>query len=280
MAKKLIWVLLAAVSLCAAADEAALRKALLFYASFDAGLDADVAQGDRKLYTATSYKDRGDAKPGLHHPDAGITAGKGKFGAALEFRKKNTKAVYFPAAGNMNFVNGRWQGTISFWLSLDPEVDLEPGFCDPIQVTAEAYNDAAIWVDFTKDEKPRHFRLGVFGNLKNWNPQNLASDKNPAFLNRLVVVKQTPFGRGKWTHVAIAHTGLGSGAGGQATLYLNGIKQGTTGMIPEAFSWDMTRAAIRLGVNYVGLFDELAVFSRPLTGDEVQLLYQMKKGLR
>jgi len=256
-----------------AADADALRKDVMLYSSFDKGIDADMAKGDRRLHTATSYRERGDAKPGLHHPDVSIAPGKGLSGDALEFRKKNVKAVYYPASGNVNFVNGRWSGTISFWLSLDPDVDLDPGFCDPIQVTAEAYNDSAIWVDFTKDDKPRHFRLGVFGALKNWNPQNLPADKYPAFEKRLITVKRAPFGKGKWTHVAITHTGLGSGHGGQASLYLNGELQGTTEMIPERFEWDMARAAIRLGVNYVGLFDELSVFSRPLDAGEVRTLY-------
>jgi hypothetical protein len=260
------------------ADEAALRRDLMFYSSFDQSLDAEVAKGDKRIWTATSYRERGDAKPGLHHPDVSLIGGKGRFGGALEFRKKNVKAVYYPGEKNVNFVNGQWSGTISFWLSLDPETDLEPGFCDPIQVTAEAYNDSAIWVDFTKDDKPRHFRLGVFGALKIWNPQNLPAEKYPAFEKRLVTVKRTPFGKGKWTHVAITHAGLGSGSG-TASLYLDGALQGTTETIPEAFQWDMARGAIRLGVNYVGLFDELAVFSRPLSGDEVKLLYGLKRGL-
>jgi hypothetical protein len=262
------------------ASEAELRKALLFHASFDNGPDADVAQGDRRLHTASSYKERGDAKPGLHHPDVSIAAGKGRTGGALEFRKKNVKAVYYPAEKNVNFHNGRWSGAISFWLSLDPETDLEPGFCDPIQVTAEAYNDSAIWVDFTKDDKPRHFRLGVFGELKAWNPQNLPADKNPAFHNRLVVVKKTPFAKGQWTHVVITHEGLGTKPGGKASLYLNGQLRGTTETITESFYWDMSRAAIRVGVNYVGLFDELSVFSRPLAAAEVKELYGRKGGWR
>ena len=44
-------------------------------------------------------------------------------------------------------------------LKLDPETDLEPGFCDPLQITDKAYNDSAVWVDFPKDDIPRHFRL-------------------------------------------------------------------------------------------------------------------------
>ena len=70
------------------------------------------------------------------------------------------------------------------------EKDLKPGFCDPIQITDKAYNDSAIWADFTKDDKPRHFRLGVFGALKSWNPENLPTDRNSVFLKRLVVVKR------------------------------------------------------------------------------------------
>jgi len=257
---------------------AAQKKDLLFHASFDKGLDADIAKGSKQIHTATSYAKREDAKPGLHHPDIEIAKGAGKFGDALRFKKKNTKAVYYPAEGNVNWGAAGWTGTISFWLSLDPETDLEPGFCDPIQVTDSAYNDSAIWVDFTKDDKPRHFRLGVFGDLAKWNPQNLPADKFPAFANRLVTVKKTPFTKGQWTHVAITHSGLGGGKG-MATLFLNGAKQGTTESIPEAFTWDNARSAIRLGVAYVGLFDELSVFSRPLSDKEITRLYQAKKGV-
>ena len=148
-----------------------------------------------------------------------------------------------------------------------------------IQVTAEAFNDAALWVDFTKDDKPRHFRLGVFGDLKAWNPKNLAADQNPDFNKRLIVVNQPPFGRGRWTHVVITHSGLNTEAGGVAKLYLNGQLQGTTEGIREPFTWDLSRAAIRVGVNYVGLFDDLAVFNRALTEQEVRELLRLRGGV-
>ena len=51
------------------------------------------------------------------------------------------------------------------------------------------------WVDFTR-ENPRQFRLGVFGDLHVWNPENIEPYKNPDFQNRLVAVKQPPFARG------------------------------------------------------------------------------------
>jgi hypothetical protein len=260
-----------------AAGEDALRKALTFHASFDGTHDADFALGDRRLHTATSYKNREDAKPSLNHPDVSLAPGVGRYGDALKFAKKNTKAVYYSGETNVAHQIAGWNGTVAFWLSLDPETDLEPGYCDPIQVTDEDYNDAAIWVDFTKDDKPRHFRLGVFGDLKAWNPENLPPDKNQAFLGRLVVVRKPPFARGKWTHVVIAHSGLGT-EGGHAKLYLDGVLQGSTPEVREPFTWDVKRAAIRLGVNYVGLFDDLAVFNRELSAQEIRTLYQLKNG--
>jgi hypothetical protein len=274
-----VWLTLVTFHSVAAANDA-LRKALTFHASFDQGLEADFALGNRQLFTATSYKKREDAKAGLHHPDAQLDAGAGRFGGALKFAKKNTKAVYYTAFKNVAYQPSNWNGSVSFWLSLDPETDLEPGYCDPIQLTDEDYNDAALWVDFTKDDKPRHFRLGVFGDLKSWNPKDLPPDKNPDFLGRLVVVKKTPFARGRWTHVVITHQGLGSAKGGVAKLYLNGVLQGKTPTISEPFGWNVEQAAIRLGVNYVGLFDDLSVFNRELSEQEVKALHELKNGVK
>jgi len=274
------WLAPVLLGLCAAAADdsgSALGKALTFHASFDGGADAAFGPGDRRIYTAASYKKGEEARPGIGNPDVSIVRGEGRFGDGLKFSKKNTRAIYYRAEKNVPFNAQSWNGSVSFWLKLDPETDLEPGFCDPIQITDDAYNDSAIWVDFTKDEKPRHFRLGVFGDLKAWNPQNLEPDKNPAFMNRLVVVRKTPFSRDRWTQVAITYSRLGSGSG-SARLYLDGRLQGEAKGIREPFSWDLSRAAIRLGVNYVGLFDELAVFNRALSDAEVQALFQLAGG--
>lgn len=241
------------------------KKEVLFRATFDGSTDAKIAAGDKAIYNAANYKEAG--KAGLDGSGVEHAKGAGRKGDALKFPVKNTKAVYFQALNNVNAK----EGTISFWLKLDPDQDLAPGFCDPIQVTDKAYNNSAIWVDFTKDDKPRHFRLGVFGALKAWNPTNLESDKNPAFNNRLVVVKKAPFTREKWTNVAIVYSGLGSGKGA-ATLYLNGEAQGSNTSIAEIFDWEMGKTTIRLGVNYVGLMDDVATFRRPLTGAEIKEL--------
>ncbi len=259
--------------------QTALRKALTFHASFDKGPDADFGAGDRRIYTDSSFKVREDAKPGIGNPDVMIAKGLGRFGDALQFTRKNTRAIYFKAARNVVFREQGWSGTVSFWLNLTPDADLEPGYSDPIQITDKTYNNAAIWVDFTRDDKPRHFRLGVFGDLKAWNPENLPPEKNPFFDRRTIVVSQPPFTRGQWTQVVITHSGLNTAEGGTAKLYLNGNLQGTAAEIREPFTWDVAQATIRIGVNYVGLWDELGVFDRALSQEEVSALYQLNGGV-
>jgi hypothetical protein len=256
----------------------ALARALTLHASFDDGPDAAFAKGDRRIYTASSYKEQEAALPGLGTFDIEVLPDGGRFGGGLKFNKKNTLATFYSGENNLNYAEGSLNGTASFWLSLNPDEELEPGYCDPIQITDSAYNDSAVWTDFTKDDKPRHFRLGVFGELSAWNPESKPPDDNPDFLNRLVVVRQPPFARGKWTQVTVTFENLGGGSGA-AKLYLDGGLQGTAENISEPFTWDLARAAIRIGVNYVGLFDELAVFDRALTPEEVRALYELDGGV-
>jgi hypothetical protein len=230
-----------------------------------------LAKGDRKLYSAPDYKQQGSAKPGLGEVNAAIEEGSGiGGGSALRFRAKNDRALFF--RGERHVALSR--GTVSFWLRLDPDKDLAPGFCDPIQITDKAYNDSAIWVDFTKDDKPRHFRLGVFGSLKAWNPKDIPPDKNPDFTGRLIVVERPPFSRERWTHVAVTWSGLDTGGAGTAALFVNGKSVSSRTGIREPFEWDPAKLAIRLGLAYVGLMDEVAAFDRALSEAEIASLYR------
>lgn len=263
----------------AAVARDSLKAALIFLASFDRGFDADYAHGDRLIYTAPSYSKLDAAVADVVSPDIVIAKGQGRYGDALQFRKKNTQAVFYRGAVNTNYRPRNWSGTVSFWLNLSPDTDLEPGYTDPLQLTDKAYNNAAIWVDFTRDDKPRHFRLGVFGDSAAWNKTSGPTDQNPFFNQRTVVVSRPPFARGQWTHVAVVFSGLGTDAGGTAKLYLNGKLAGAADGIKEPFSWEPALATIRLGVNYVGLMDELSMYTRALTDAEVDALYQLEGGV-
>ena len=263
-------ILALAVSGAAAEVPASLQKALLLYAPFDGSADAKFARGDSRVYNAPNYKSVEKAEAGTGSADVQIARGEGVRGDALRFQTINTAALFYKAVGNTAYLPNGWSGTASFWLRLDPDKDLK-GFSDPLQLTDKAYNDGCIWTDFTKDDRPRHFRLGIFGNLSAWNPDNVPSEKNPAFDKRLVVLRNPPFSSQRWTHVVVIWSGIGSKAG-SAKLYVDGQLAGTAEGIAEPFTWQPDKALIRLGVNYVGLFDELAIFDRPLTEAEIHQL--------
>lgn len=256
-----------------------LRTALSFLASFDHGFRADYAHGDPVLYVAPTRLNLGEAMVETGDSNITIAKGQGRYGDAIQFRTKNTKFVFYRAAVNLGYRQHDWSGTISFWLSLTPDIDLEPGYTDPIQITDKTYNNAAIWVDFTRDDKPRHFRLGVFGDSAAWNRRNLPSEQDPFFNQRTIVVTRPPFVHGRWTHVAIVFSKLNTDSGGTAKLYLNGRLQGTAAGIKEPFTWEPALSTIRLGTNYVGLLDELSVYDRALSDAAIDALYHLPGGV-
>ncbi|SNR15768.1 LamG-like jellyroll fold domain-containing protein [Tenacibaculum jejuense] len=256
-----------------------LKAALTFYSSFDNGIEADFALGDKKMYTVPNRKAVDSAKVGLHKPDITRQDGKGKYGAGLVFTERSSGNIYYPSEKNINYNTENWNGAVSFWLSLDPATDLKPGYCDPIQITDVSYNDAAIWVDFTK-ENPRDFRLGVIGDREVWNPNPEGPDnENPIFNKRLTGVKNPPFGTGKWTHILINFSGLNTKEG-KASLYMNGELKGTREQIDTPFTWDLSKSNIYLGLGYIGLFDELSIFNRNLTDKEIKTLYNLENGVQ
>lgn len=258
-----------------------LRAALTFHAPFDESVDAAFAAGNAKLYTAPSMARRQDAAPGL--PTGGETVhlkDGGRFGGALRFTQRRKPAVFFEAAGNVAYAAANWSGTASFWLSVDPATELEPGFCDPIQITPRMWNDAAFFVEFEKRPESIPFRLGAYADLNVWNPTNRKFEDIPANERPLIAVDQPPFGRGKWTHVVFTFERFNSGqADGIVRLYLDGAPAGQLANRQQTFTWDPAKATIAMGLSYIGLFDELSVFNRALTDAEVAALHALPRGV-
>ncbi|MFO0938553.1 MAG: LamG domain-containing protein [Gemmataceae bacterium] len=251
----------------------AIRKSLTFWAGFETGADADFAKGDARLYHASSTA-RKDAKPGLPGSDFKLAPRMGYNGGnALQFVKKSNTVLFYQADKNVDYRNKDWSGTVSFWLMLDLQSDLGDWFCDPIQITDKAWDNAALWVDFSKDDKPKHFRLGSFANTNAWNPLKKNFDKMPADEKPMITVTKTPFAKTAWTHVAFTFDRFNTGKNdGSATLYLNGKKQGTLSGKNQLFTWDMQKTAIQIGIAYVGYFDDLSIYNRALTEAEIQAL--------
>jgi hypothetical protein len=258
------------------AARASLAAALTFHASFDQGPDADVALGDRRLYTIGP--EAGALTPGLGDPPLAIAAGRGRFGAALAFTAERSHVVGYRAERNVAYAPEAFRGTLSLWLSLDP-ADIPGRYCDPLQVTDKNYDSDCLWIDFTKNDTPSDFRLGLFGNRGAWDVTNQAGQAE-AFFWRLLKVVEPPFARDRWTHLAITWDGVNSPPGARARLYFDGVYQGATGLIHEPFTWEVGQAMIRLGTgHYVGLMDDLAVFNRPLTPAEIGVLHGLDRGV-
>jgi hypothetical protein len=247
-------------------------------------VDAAHAAGDPKLY-AIAMVGRGQPAP---PPAAGLPAsgetvharGAGRFGDALRFTQRRKPRVFFQADRNVAYKAADWSGTVSFWLSVDPATELEPGFCDPIQITPRAWNDAAFFVEFEKRPESIPFRLGVYADLDVWNPTGRRFEDIPAAERPLVTVEQPPFGAGKWTHIVFTFERFNTGQpNGVARLYLDGRPAGHLSPRLQTFTWDPAKSAIAMGLSYVGLMDELSVFNRALGDAEVAALHELPQGV-
>lgn len=257
-------------------DTGALKQSLIFHAPFDSTFDATIGS-DKTLYTGHNLErkmiDRGNTRT-----DVELLKDSGKYGGALRFRDNNEKVTMFQGV-NAGYKATNWSGTYSFWLKVDPDHGLKPGYCDPIQITDKTWNNSAMFVDFDKD-LPRTFRLGVFSDYAFWNPKDIPWEKLPVADRPMVVVNKPPFSSSEWTHVAwtFDHINSDSGEDAVAVLYVNGKPQGEL-KGPMKFIWKPENAAIMLGISYIGDFDDFAIFDRALTAEEVQHLMSLPHGI-
>ncbi|MEO1215704.1 MAG: LamG domain-containing protein [Bacteroidota bacterium] len=253
-----------------------LKSSMTLAANFDQGYDANFAAGDPKVYTGPAYDSLDAPTAGMTSSEIALLEGKGKSGNALQFKSKAKPVIFYKSEKNIAYSKENWSGTVSLWLSLNPEEDLAPGYTDPIQITDQGYDDAAIWVDFS-NKNPRSFRMGVYGDVDVWNPDNIGPDENPAFNSRLLPATDRPFTRESWTHVAVSFSRLNT-QNGRAEFFINGKSQGTRD-ITEPYTWELEKSRIFLGLNFVGLMDEVSIYNKALTADEIKSLYELPGGL-
>lgn len=250
-------------------------KALVFHAPFDGTADARVAGGDARFQHGDSWDAPRNTRPGLPPGNVvRIDPGAGIRGDALRFDKKITQVVGFRVPGNFPNPATNGQGTVSFWLRVTPDEDIEPGYSDVIQVTSKAWDDAAFFVEFTKDEKPREMRLGIYADKKVWNPNGRDWNKMSFEEKPLARVERPGFKRDRWSHVAFTWERFNTGRpDGTARLYVDGRPAGGISPREQTFTWDEQKAVIMLGLAYTGWMDDLRIYNRALTPDEVQALH-------
>ena len=258
-----------------------LAEALTFHASFDGELKADFAKGDPEFYTMPASKPEVKKEIGLHADDTDLIHQKnaGRFGDCLHFKTTSAPRVFYEVEKNLPYADKDWQGTVSFWLRTTPNEDLDPGYTDPIQITPRSALDACFFFEFGIED-PRPCRLGVFPDKLAWNPENKPIKEIPIPERPLVEVQNPPFSRDKWTHIVFTWEKFNNGdKHGVARLYLDGKPGGEMDGWNQQYTWDLALAQIRLGVKFIGGFDELSCFDRALTAKEVAELHALPNGV-
>jgi Domain of Unknown Function (DUF1080)/Concanavalin A-like lectin/glucanases superfamily len=254
-----------------------LSRALTLHASFDEGLDADFARGDKTCYTVRGKE---LVKAALTD-EVRLAPGAGRFGGALQFTKKNDFRPAFKNKGVLDYNEKNWRASVSVWLRLSPDTDLEPGYCDPVQIVGDDTKKGFIFLEWSKDEKPRFFRYAIRPLFRIWNPGNVQWNDIPFAKRPMVQVARAPFARDTWTHVVFTLENVNDKSKPQTgRLYLNGKLQGTVENWDLTFGWDPASVQLILGAAYVGHLDDLAVFNRALTDSDVKLLHGLKQGVR
>ena len=260
----------------AAAVRAGLAKSLTMHASFDTGFDAGHSRGDKACYVAKG----GQLAPATGSDDVRLVSDGGRFGGALHFTKKSDIRPLFKGEGVLGYNASRWSASVSTWMRLTPDEDLQPGYCDPVQITGDDSKKGFIFLEWSKDETPRFFRYAIRPLFPIWNPDNVQWGDIPFAKRPMVQVERAPFSRDTWTHVVFTLENINDSASKRTgKLYLNGKLLGTIDNWDLTFGWTPESVRLVLGAAYVGHLDDLAVCDRARTDEDVRVLYALPQGV-
>jgi hypothetical protein len=254
-----------------------LSRALAFHASFDKGLDADFSRGERACFVRTKQ----GLVPAAFNEELKHLPGDGRFGGGLHFTKKGATQPRYKGADVLGYNDKSWSATVSVWLRLDPDKDLEPGYCDPVQIVGDDSKKGFIFLEWSKDETPREFRFAIRPRIELWNPNGLDWAKMTDAQRPAVNLRRAPFSRERWTHAVFTLENLNDKANKPVgRLYLNGQLQGKIENWDLTLGWNPDAVQLVLGAAYVGHLDDLAVFNRAFSDAEVKQLFALKNGVR
>ncbi len=254
-----------------------LGRALTLHAPFDTDFNATFSRGEKTCY----YRLGKETVPAQANDEIKLLPTGGRFGGGLHFTKKGKSNPQFKGPDVLNYNDKTWSATVSVWLKLDPDKDLAPGYCDPVQIIGDDTKKGFIFLEWSKDETPRLFRYAIRPLFHIWNPTGAQWADLPAAKRPAVEVARAPFSREAWTHAVFTLENINDKSKKPSgKLYLNGQLQGAIEGWDLTFGWDPAKVLLVLGASYVGHMDDLAVFNRPLTAAEVKLLHGLKTGVR
>lgn len=254
-----VGIALLAVAACGGPEKAIeekLEASVLFYSNFEKGVDALWAEGNRSADF--------DGANTRHHLNKGVIDG------SVEFESGAT-AMSYDARSNLAYSSSAWGGAVSFWIATDVSA-LEADFPEPFHVGKLAWDDAVIFVDFTKP--PRALRFGCY--------PDKTGDVTDAMVEKHVIeVPNIGWKADEWHHVVISWNNFNSGkADAEWTLYIDGVEKGSkTGRLMD-MTWDISDVTVRFNhYKFTGQMDEIAIFNGPLTAAEAAYLHKPLKPL-
>jgi hypothetical protein len=233
-----------------------------FYASFDKGMDADQSRGDARAQHQSSVVQ--------YNPSEGRYGGAMVFSAA-EYGWAEDE-FSFPAKGNFPYSEQAFSGTISLWLSGDPDNDLSPACpVDPFHISRRAA-DGSFYIDLTRpnDERygsPRKLRFGIYND----------SSANDRFVGgQLIVVGELGWKQNEWHHVVATWHNANSGrTDGSSEVYIDGLLRGSMAGYSHQVTWDIEEMTMGLGQRYSGKIDEVLILDQALDASLVEELYRL-----
>jgi hypothetical protein len=256
--------------------KARLAGGLTLHASFDEGLDADFSRGDRQCYLQQGP----NLVAAAPTDEVRLVPTGGRFGGGLHITKKNNVRPAYRDAGAVGYNDRNWSSSVSVWLKLNPDLDLEPGYCDPAQIVGDDLKKGFIFLEWSKDETPRFFRYAIRPLFHIWNPDNVQWADIPFNKRPMVQVEKAPFTRESWTHIVFSVENVNDKSRPQiGRLHVNGRLQGTIENWDLTFGWDAEKVLLVLGAAYVGYLDDLAVFDHALTDGEIRVLHGLTNGV-
>jgi hypothetical protein len=95
----------------------------------------------------------------------------------------------------------------------------------------------------------------------------------------MVRVPKVDWKDGEWHHVVLSWSNLDTGKDDAlSALYIDGKLVGDIKRRALGMDWDLEKTGVYIAINYIGLLDELTLFDRALSTEEVALLHD-KPGL-
>ena len=188
--------------------------------------------------------------------------------------------LFYRGEGVIDAQRPEFSGSVSVWLRTSPDEDLPRAYCDPVMILSDDHRKGFLFLEWSREGTPRRFRYAIVPETSRWDPGAREWDMIPDPERPMVQLGHRPFSRDRWVHVVFTFDRINAGRNASGRLYIDGEPAGEITGWDLTFAWDPANVILALAWSYVGLVDDLAVFDRALTEQEVRVLGRLPQGVR